>query len=248
MLYDSKFSKLAELKNELDKYRPLKPDVLKQLKEYFRIGLTYTSNAVEGNTLTESETKVVIEDGITIAGKPVNDHMETLGHSDAYDEICELAKKRGFAEQDILKLHRLFYHRINENEAGHYRKTGVVITGTDYIPPPAAKVPSEMERFVKELQDLRNRLHPVELAAHVHLELANIHPFVDGNGRVERLLMNLVLLQNGYPIAIIPPVVRADYITALVKTNHGNSVPFFNFISCMAYETMKDYIRIIKQM
>lgn len=246
MNYESQDAKIDKLKAELDKFRPLSPEILKQLKEYFRIGLTYTSNAVEGNTLTESETKVVIEDGITIAGKPIKDHMEALGHSEAYDEIYRLSKEKGFTEQAILKLHHLFYHRINEREAGRYRKKAVIITGTDYLPPPAAKVPFEMKRFVAESPSIRKKLHPVGFAAHVHLELVNIHPFVDGNGRVARLLMNMVLLQEGYTIAIIPPVVRADYISALVKANKGNKSPFFNFISCMAYETMKDYLRIIK--
>lgn len=247
MNFGSKIPQINALKAELDALRPLSPEILRQLKEYFRIGLTYTSNAVEGNTLTESETKVVIEDGITIAGKPIKDHMEAIGHSDAYNEIYNLAKQKKIVEQDVLKLHHLFYHRINESEAGKYRKTGVIITGTDYIPPPAGKVPSEMKKFITELPNARNNLHPVELAAHVHLELVNIHPFVDGNGRVARLLMNLALLQNGYTIAIIPPIVRADYIGALVQANKGNKKPFFNFVSCMAYETMKDYLRIIKQ-
>lgn len=248
MDYGSKIAKVDVLKAELDTYRPLSPEILKQLKEYFRIGLTYTSNAVEGNTLTESETKVVIEDGITIAGKPIKDHMEALGHSDAYDEIYRLVKQKGFAERDVLKLHRLFYHRINENEAGKYRKIGVIITGTDYVPPPAEKVPSKMKKFITGLPNIHKKLHPVELAAHAHLELVNIHPFVDGNGRVARLLMNLVLLQGGYTIAIVPPVVRADYISTLVQANKGNKTPFFNFISCMVYESMKDYLRIIKSL
>lgn len=248
MNYESKIVGLDKLKAELDTYRPFSPEILKQLKEYFRIGLTYTSNAVEGNTLTESETKVVIEDGITIAGKPLKDHMEAIGHSDAYDEIYILAKQKGFTEQDVLKLHHLFYHRINENEAGTYRKTAVIITGTDYVPPPPGKVPSRTKEFISQLPKVYAKLHPVEFAAHAHLELVNIHPFVDGNGRVARLLMNLVLLQEGFTIAIIPPVVRADYISALVQANKGNKAPFFNFVSCMAYETMKDYLRIIKQL
>jgi len=247
MVYESCLAKIDLLKVEIDKIRPLSPEILKQLKEYFRIGLTYSSNAVEGNTLTESETKVVIEDGITIAGKPVKDHMEAIGHSDAFDEIYDLAKQEGFTEQDILRLHHLFYHRINEKEAGNYRKTGVIITGTVYIPPKAERVPMDMKKFIKELPAYRKKLHPVEFAAHVHLELVNIHPFVDGNGRVARLLMNLALLQEGYPIAIISPVVRADYISSLVKANKGDRKPFFNFISSMACETMKDYLRIIKK-
>lgn len=246
MKYDSKIAQIDALKQRLDQHRSLAPEILQQLKEYFRIGLTYTSNAVEGNTLTESETKVVIEDGITIAGKPVKDTLEALGHSDAYDEMLRIAQGREFLEADVLKLHQLFYHRIDDAHAGNYRTTGVIITGTDYLPPPANQVPQAMTKWIAGIPASYQKYHPVELAARVHLDFVMIHPFVDGNGRVARLLMNLVLLQTGYTIAIIPPIVRADYITALVDANKGNATPFLNFISTMSLETMKDYLRIVE--
>lgn len=246
MKYDSKTAQIDILKQKLDQHRPLAPEILQQLKEYFRIGLTYSSNAVEGNTLTESETKVVIEDGITIAGKPVKDTLEAIGHSDAYNEMVRLAQGHGFTETDVLKLHQLFYHRIDSAHAGNYRTTGVIITGTDYLPPSANQVPQAMAQWIAGLPASYKQYHPVELAARVHLDFVMIHPFVDGNGRVARLLMNLVLLQTGYTIAIIPPIVRADYIAALVDANKGNATPFINFISAMSYETMKDYLRIVE--
>lgn len=246
MSYESCLTKIDVLKAELDAQRPLSDVVVTQLREYYRIGLTYTSNAVEGNTLTESETKVVIEDGITIAGKSLKEHDEVRGHSAAFDVLYELSQQRNFAESDILQLHRVLYQRIDEKQAGAYRTSDVIITGTDYLPPTGVHVPQAMVSFARELDTLQGALHTVELAAHVHRELVMIHPFIDGNGRVARLLMNLVLLQGGFPIAVIPPVVRADYIAALVQVNKGNMQDFTNFISTMVYEALKDYARILE--
>jgi len=109
--------------------------LLKPLKEYYRIGFTYSSNAIEGHTLTETETKVVLEDGLTIAGKPLRDHYEASGHSEAYDLIYSLSRKKTITEKDILNIHKLFYYRIDQESAGQYRKIPVVITGTTYVPP-----------------------------------------------------------------------------------------------------------------
>ncbi len=124
-----------------------------------RIGLTYSSNAIEGNSLTETETKVVLEDGLTIAGKPLKDHYEATGHSEAYDMVYDLAKKKTITEKDILNIHRLFYFRIDEEDAGKYRKVPVIITGTEYVPPPASKVPALMKKFVKDINTFRKKLH-----------------------------------------------------------------------------------------
>ena len=112
------FDEINKLQEEINSHRPLSEHMLKQIKEYYWIGLTYTSNAIEGNSLTESETKVVIEDGLTIGGKPFKDHYEALGHSEAYDQMYELVKSKNISEKDIKELHRLFYYRINKDEAG----------------------------------------------------------------------------------------------------------------------------------
>ncbi|MDO8663134.1 MAG: Fic family protein [Candidatus Omnitrophota bacterium] len=238
-------SEIDRLQEEINSFRPLAPNTLKQLKEYYRVGLTYSSNALEGNSLTETETKVVLEDGITIGGKPIKDYYEALGHSEAYDYIYKLSKERGFTENDIKKLHKLFYHRIDEARSGRYRKEKVLISGSKYPLPGPEKVPELMEGFIKKMEGSAKKNHPVVYSALAHKELVFIHPFVDGNGRVARLLMNLILLQNGYCIALIPPILRRDYINALEKA-HTDDKEFSEFISRAVRETQKDYLRLLR--
>lgn len=244
MNYANRLTDNNTLQDRIRAHRPLDAYEVKQLKEYYRIGLTYTSNALEGNSLTESETKVVLEDGITIGGKPLKDHFEAIGHSEAFDLLYRLAERQEITEADILDLHRLFYYRIDAGTAGKYRERNVIITGTDFTPPAPGAVPAAMAEFLGNLPKLR-ALHPVEYAAMLHLQFVNIHPFIDGNGRTARLLMNLVLLQAGYPITIIPPIIRGDYIAALRDSNNGDNQPFINFISCCVWESQKEYLRLL---
>ena len=234
------------LKAKIDAHRPLDAHMLKQVREYFRIGMAYSSNALEGNSLTETETKIVIEDGITIGGKPVRDHLEALGHSEAYDLLFRLAKNQEITEANVKELHRLFYYRIDAKQAGKYRKSRVIITGTDFIPPAPERIPDLMESFIAGLSEARAKHHPVEFCAIIHKELVTIHPFIDGNGRAARLLMNLALLQAGYPLAIIPPILRRDYLDTLNKTHKGNDGPFITFIAGVCYESTKEYLRLLE--
>ena len=239
-------SEIDQLQKEINAFRPLPPSTLKQLKEYYRIGLTYTSNALEGNSLTETETKVILEDGITIGGKPIKDYYEALGHSEAFDYIYKLAKEQSFTENDIKKLHKLFYRRIDEDKAGGYRKERVFISGSKYPLPAPEKVSALMVAFIKGIKDTAKKYHPVEYSAIAHKELVFIHPFIDGNGRVARLLMNLILLQTGYCIALIPPILRRDYIQALEKA-HTDDKEFKRFIAKTVLETQKDYLRLLQR-
>ena len=244
--YRNRNSEIDDLKKEIDSYRPFNKQLLNELQQFYRIGFTYSSNALEGNSLTESETKVIIEDGLTIGGKTIREHSEALGHSEAYTYLHTLTKKTIINESNILELHRLFYYRIDAKKAGKYRKQQVYISGTDYLPPNYKEIPGLMKEFVLGIPQLAKTLHPVTLAAKLHERIATIHPFIDGNGRTARLVMNLSLLQNGYPIVIIPPILRNDYIALIRLANTSNIEPFLNFISDVEYESSKDYLRLLK--
>ena len=241
-----KFQKADENNRLLSAYRPLPPETLMSLREYYRVGLTYTSNALEGNSLTESETKVVIEDGLTIEGKPLRDHYEAVGHAKAYDYIYQITEKEGLSEEDFLNLHRLFYQQIDTEKAGKYRDVKVYISGSHYAVSAVSKIPAEMKKLVKWYNENEKRLHPVELVATLHQRFVFIHPFVDGNGRVARLLMNLALLRNGFTIAIIPAVLRHEYIYSL-EAAHTRPEVFTEFIADRVIATQLDLLRLMRE-
>lgn len=233
-----------ELKKKLDVLRPFPEETLKSLREYYRVGLTYSSNALEGNSLTESETKVVIEDGLTVQGKPLHDVYEALGHAEAYDHLQFMAADKRLEVADILKLHELFYRRIDPSQAGKFRTVPVFISGSHYPLPLPEQIPVLMDKFLMWYQQNETELHPLELAALVHQKFVFIHPFVDGNGRVARLLMNLILLRFGYPITIIPPILRLEYIAALEKA-HRSTDDFIQFIIARETETLRELLRLL---
>ncbi|MCP4137228.1 MAG: Fic family protein [bacterium] len=248
MTFKNKITEIDTLQKEINAYRPLNKHYTSELKEYFRIGLTWSSNAIEGNTLSESETRIIIEDGLTIGGKTVREHQEALGHSDAFDFIYDLTTQKKITEKDILDIHRLFYFRIDNENAGQYRKVNISVRGSEYTFPLFKTVPRLMEKFTAAIPELRKKNHPVEFAALLHKKLVEIHPFIDGNGRAARLLMNLALLQEEYVITVIPAVVRGEYFNCLEAAHNGNNTPFINFISSMVYESQKDYLRMIKNL
>jgi Fic family protein len=250
MNYDSRITDCEALKAEVDSYRPLDAHTLSQLRAYYRVGLTYASNALEGNTLTETETKVVLEDGITIGGKPMKDHLEAIGHAKAYDLMYDLLEKPEVTETDLLALHRLVVEGIEDTEPGQYRSKQVIITGTSYVPPQAADVPGQIKAFIEEqLPQWQEHEHSIHVAALAHLELVTIHPFVDGNGRTARLLMNLLLMKAGYPITLIPPILRTDYMACLRSFQESqDKTPFLNFISNVVVESSKDFLRLLKHL
>lgn len=240
-----KYRQADENNRVLSAYRPLPPETLKSLREYYRVGLTYTSNALEGNSLTESETKVVIEDGLTIEGKPLRDHYEAVGHAKAYDYIFQITENKCLSEEDILTLHRLFYQQIDAEMAGHYRQVKVYISGSRYAVSAVSRIPSEMRTLVAWYNENEKKLHPIELAASLHRRFVFIRPFVDGNGRLARLLMNLALLRCGYTIAIIPAILRHEYIFSL-ETAHTRPEVFTDFIADRVIATQSDLIRLIR--
>jgi Fic family protein len=243
--------RIDEYKTVIDSRRPLTKEEIKELDDYFRIGLTYTSNALEGNTLTLSETKVIIEDGITVGGKPLKDCYEATGHAKAYDFMLSAARAEPlvFSEEMVLTLHRFFYSSLDAENAGRYRDYQVFITGTEYLPPEASEVPALMKGFVSELNDKSGELHPVILAAFAHRRLVDIHPFTDGNGRTARLLMNLILVNKGYQIVSIPPILRTEYIGALIaaqRNENPSDTEFLRLIAKCEIEAQKDYCRMFR--
>jgi Fic family protein len=231
--------------------RPLTPAEIKELDRYYKIGVTYSSNALEGNSLTLAETKVLLEDGITVGGKPVKDFYEATGHAKAYDFMLTAARseKLSFTEEMVCRLHFLFYIGIDSEQAGRYRSHQVFITGTEYLPPEPEEVPALMKAFVSELNVKKDQMQPVLFAAFAHRRLVDIHPFADGNGRTARLLMNLILINRGYCIVSIPPIWRTDYISALVAAQREEKPTdelFHKLIAECELEAQRDYGRMFR--
>lgn len=239
-------NRIDRYKAALDAVRPFEGDTLKELRDYYKIGLTWSSNAIEGNTLTISETKVVLEDGLTVGGKPLRDFYETVGHGAAYDFMFSLMGERKIRVADIQAMHRLFYQQIDDARAGTWRDRPVIVTGSDYVFPAPADIERKMQKLEAWAASEREGLHPVEFAAMLHLKLVTVHPFIDGNGRTSRLVMNLALLQDGYQLAMIPPICRADYLAAIRRYQRsGDSRPFVDFIAERVIESEKEIMRLL---
>lgn len=210
---------LSHKKTQLDHHRPLPPALVKNLDDWFRVELTYTSNAIEGNTLTRNETALVIEKGITVGGKTLNEHLEAVNHAEAIEFVQALVGKT-HAELtlgNVLEIHRIVLQRIDDVNAAKLRNIPGRIAGAATVLPNPRKVPQLMDEFLAWLH--QNDDHPGQRAADAHLRLVTIHPFVDGNGRTARLLMNLLLMQAGYPPAVIRKEDRLAYINAIEQAN-----------------------------
>lgn len=201
-------------KATLDRARPLPAHTVASLREKLMLEWTYHSNAIEGNTLTLRETKVVLE-GITVGGKSLREHFEATNHRDAilYVEAI-VAKHEALTEWQVRNLHALVLKSIDSDQAGRYRQENVVIAGASTMPPDFMHLPAEMAGLMGWYDDA-GAMHPIERAAELHTRFVKIHPFVDGNGRTGRLLLNFELLKAGYPPAIIRKEDRLDYYDAL---------------------------------
>ena len=238
------YEKIDRYKASIDEQRPFEGHLLNEIKGYYRIGLTWSSNALEGNTLTISETKVLLEDGLTIGGKPLRDTFEALGHAQAYDFMFTLLGSRQITEDDALTMHRMFYAGIDSKEAGRYRDRPVFITGSQHKLCDVKLIGAEMAKLFQWAAEERDNYHPVEFAAQLHKRFVFIHPFIDGNGRLSRLLMNTALIQDGYMLAVIPPVLRQEYISLLERA-HKDDRPFMDFIAERVLESEKEIMRLL---
>ena len=190
------------LKARLSAMRPLPVEALKKIEDALAIEYTYESNRIEGNTLTLQETELVVNEGVTISGKSMREHLEAINHAEAIDYIKDFAKKDiKISEHTIKEIHALVLHGINRENAGRYRTVPVMISGSSYVPPQPYLIEKQIEDFMIKFREMESgKVHPVLIAAYLHDELVRIHPFIDGNGRTSRLLMNLYLLRNGYTL------------------------------------------------
>jgi Fic family protein len=237
---------IDEKQKIINDFRPFGPTYLAQIINFYKVATVWSSNAIEGFSYTESETKVLIEDGLTAGGKPISDAFAVIGHAKAYDHMFTLLNQRKLKEQDVLLYHSLLQGSLTKEAApGEYRKIKIFVSGSNHSFPGPDEVPAEMNRFFESAGNKPNDLHTVAFAAQIHKDLVTIHPFADGNGRVARLAMNTVLIQDGYLPIAIPPILRTEYINCLETSNSGNDRPFVEFICGCQRETQKDFIRML---
>lgn len=233
----------------LQKKRPLSATLVKKLREQFALEMTYNSNAIEGNKLTLKETYLVINDGMTVKGKSLKDHLEARNHNEALNflfELIEHNKKHTISERFIRTLQQLVVKDIEDDDASGYRQGNVVITGSKHKPPPAYQVRHLMQELIGWISQNSKKLHPVVLAALAHHKLVHIHPFTDGNGRTARLFMNLILMQRGYPLVIILKNDRKKYYRALEKADSGKTDDIEKFIGQAVERSMNIYLKAIQ--
>lgn len=236
--------RIEEKRAQLHAMQPLRDDAARNLRHYYDIELTYTSNAIEGNTLSAAETELVIDKRIAIAGKPLRDHMEAIDHHAALGYVRKLAADaRPLTEMDVRQLQELIVLRSNPAIAGRYADTqrfARTEEGRHAFPSPA-KVPPLMTDFGIWLQTLRH--DPAE-AFEAHHRLVTIHPFNDGNGRAARLLMNLILIRGGYPPIAIRPEDRPVYMRSLADAQAGRGTDAYDQLMHDRLDaTLSEYLR-----
>jgi Fic family protein len=246
MELNKRLQEIDVLKEAYSQYRNL--DNAK-IQEALAIEYTYDSNRIEGNTLTLQETQLVIEKGLTISGKPLKEHLEAINHNEAIDFISDLVKnKEHLNVRNLLQIHAIILKSIDKENAGFYRKVPVLISGSLHTPPQPYLVSKLMEDYFLFYEVSKMNLHPIVLCAEMHERLVSIHPFIDGNGRTARLIMNLILLQNGFPIANIKGDTdsRMSYYTALENSRMDNKIEFILLIAGVVKYTLERRIQLFK--
>lgn len=229
-------NRIDVLRKELSALRPLPEAALKKIEQALAIEYTYDSNRIEGNTLTLQETDLVVNEGVTIPGKSMREHLEAINHAEAIGYIKDFARQDiEISERTIKEIHALVLHGIDRENAGRYRTVPVMISGSTHMPPQPYMIEPQMEAFMSTFADMERRgEHPVVIAAYLHDELVRIHPFIDGNGRTSRLLMNLYLLRKGYVIVSLKGGndEKLKYYTALEASHTaGNTAPFQQLVA-----------------
>lgn len=242
-------AQLDALKMEFQRLSIEKGVHLDKVEEHFALQYTFESNKIEGNTLTLSETMMVVKEGITISGKSVNEHLEAINHNEAIELLYDFVNRKiAFSEYVMLQFHALILRGINRSNAGRYRNVNVRILGAEHIPPEPYLISKLMEDYFNFYQASHRSLHPVLLAAEMHERLVTVHPFIDGNGRTSRLVMNLVLLMNGYPLAILKgdQASRLRYFKALETVQReGDPEAFYLLIIQSVTRTLRERLHLL---
>lgn len=245
---ESILAQIDTLKAKLDSFRQFDSYRITQALE---LEYTFETNRIEGNTMTLRETDLVINEGVTISGKSMREHLEAINHHEAIAFIKELMNKNtSLTEREVLSIHNLIARGIHPEDAGRYRKVQVMIKGSTHIPPQPFLVGKEMEDYFIWYETNRKKLHPIVLAAEMHARLCSIHPFIDGNGRISRLVMNLILLQHGYVIGNVKgdEDTRMRYYQTLeVAQTQNNKEDFIMLIAQIEKESLEHYLTTIGQ-
>ncbi|MBM3708324.1 MAG: Fic family protein [Actinobacteria bacterium] len=250
MIYlDTKIAKRIEEKlNKLNDLSPLPKSALKKLQDHLRIEMTYNSNAIEGNSLTLKETALVINEGITVKGKPLKDHLEAKDHIMALDYLCDLVengKNHTISEHLIRSIHQIIMKDTDKQWAGVYRNSNAIITGADYNPTDALDISHKMKELINWIKINKKKFHIIELSALLHHKLVFIHPFFDGNGRTARIIMNLFFLQYGFPLVLILKNDRKKYYSVLSQADKENYKPLVQFIAQSVERSLDLYLKIL---
>lgn len=242
--YTALFISIDEMKAELDRRRPLTTGELKRLQDEFLVEFTYDSNAIEGNTLTLQETALALE-GVTVDKKPLKDHLEAVGHRDAFLYIVSLiSDKSPITERIIREIHSLVLMDKPEDK-GIYRRIPVKIMGADHEPPQPQLIQQQMQKLLADLS--HDKRHIIETAAMFHLDFERIHPFIDGNGRTGRLILNLMLMQAGYPPINVKFADRRVYYSCFDSYYRDNDAsPLINMIGTYEKKKLSQYLSILQ--
>jgi len=240
------FERIYEKRDFLNRQRPLPAIAVQKIKDALSIEWTYNSNSIEGNSMTLQETYVIINDGMTVKGKSLREHFEVNNHHKALQYLYELAgKKQDLTAGTVLDIHRFILNNIEDLYAGRLRNAGVRIQGANFVPPNARKVSELLDELIDFIQANPLQLNSLELATVLHHKLVWIHPFFDGNGRTARLVMNLILLQDGFPPAIILRNDRAKYYDALNKANNGNYLKLMLLMAQAVERSLNIYLNAL---
>lgn len=243
MLNTRLHARITAKKEALDALRPLPVAAVGRLQEQINTEWIYNSNAIEGSTLTLQETRLILETGITIGGKSLREHFEVVNHHKAIGYVESLIQSESpLTPFHVRQLHQLVLAQIDDDSAGTYRQLPVRIAGSTHTPPDPWEVPGLMGAWEEWLHGEAQSLHAVARAAVAHHRLVAVHPFIDGNGRTARLVMNLLLMGDGYPPAVIAKVNRRQYYRVLAQADRGREKPLINFVGRAVEQSLTRYL------